>query len=327
MSNETKTALVTGANSGIGFEAAAQLAEAGYDRVILGTRSAEKAQTAEQQLIERTGYDVFEGVTIDTSETESASRAVNDLIARDIRVDVLILNAGMTTAGTPTYNSNGVELTFASTLIGHHALVMRLLAENRLTEHARIIIAGSEAARGNIPGMSMPDFHALANEYFDGSLEAALEAIARIEPPYKYAGMGTYAVAKVYVAWWAAALAQKLPQGMAVNAVSPGSVPATNFTRDMSFPMRFLMGTVMPAVGPLFGMAASVGVGAKRYLDVAAYGDSVTGKFYASPPGKMTGKLQEQGEPIFADVAAQEATFNVISRLAGIGFPVAEGSV
>ena len=42
------TALVTGANSGLGFEAAAQLAEAGYGRVILACRTLEKAETARQ---------------------------------------------------------------------------------------------------------------------------------------------------------------------------------------------------------------------------------------------------------------------------------------
>ena len=43
-----KTALITGANSGLGFEAASQLAELGYRRVILACRTLEKAQTASQ---------------------------------------------------------------------------------------------------------------------------------------------------------------------------------------------------------------------------------------------------------------------------------------
>ena len=42
---------------------------------------------------------------------------------------------------------DGVELTFASTLIGHHVLTMRLLENHLLYEHARIVIAGSEGAR------------------------------------------------------------------------------------------------------------------------------------------------------------------------------------
>lgn len=50
-----KTVLVTGANSGLGFEAAAQLAEAGWGKVILACRTVEKAEAAKAKLVERTG--------------------------------------------------------------------------------------------------------------------------------------------------------------------------------------------------------------------------------------------------------------------------------
>jgi len=53
--NQMKSALVTGANSGLGFEAAAQLAEQGYGRVILACRTLEKAETAKQALAARVG--------------------------------------------------------------------------------------------------------------------------------------------------------------------------------------------------------------------------------------------------------------------------------
>ena len=59
-SQSTNTALVTGANTGLGFEAAAQLAEAGYGRVILACRTLDKASDARTRLVERTGKDVFD---------------------------------------------------------------------------------------------------------------------------------------------------------------------------------------------------------------------------------------------------------------------------
>ena len=52
-SNHTKSALVTGANSGLGFEAAAQLAEQGYGRVILACRTLEKAEKARLEKLEK----------------------------------------------------------------------------------------------------------------------------------------------------------------------------------------------------------------------------------------------------------------------------------
>ena len=52
-----KTALVTGANSGLGFEAAAQLAKEGYGKIILACRSLEKAGAAREQLAARVASD------------------------------------------------------------------------------------------------------------------------------------------------------------------------------------------------------------------------------------------------------------------------------
>ena len=60
MDKAGKTALVTGANSGLGFEAAAQLADDGWSKVILACRTVEKAEAARAQLVARTGKDAFD---------------------------------------------------------------------------------------------------------------------------------------------------------------------------------------------------------------------------------------------------------------------------
>ena len=133
MDNNAKTALITGANSGIGFEAAAQLAENGYGKVILVSRTLAKADTARKQLEERTGKKVFDILAADLSETEPAADAAEELAARGDTIDLLILNAGMSPGDTPMFNADGIELTFASTLVGHHVLTMRLLVVSLAT--------------------------------------------------------------------------------------------------------------------------------------------------------------------------------------------------
>ena len=90
-----KTALVTGANSGLGFEAAAQLAEAGYSRVILACRTLEKAEAAREALAERVGSDPFETIAVDVSSIASAQAASDELVERGTSIDTLLLNAGM----------------------------------------------------------------------------------------------------------------------------------------------------------------------------------------------------------------------------------------
>jgi len=268
-----KTVLVTGANSGIGFETAAQLAEAGWGKVILACRTEAKAEAARARLVERTGKDSFGVLAVDTSEVASANKACDQLRERGENIDFLLLNAGAT-AAQPQFNSDGVEITWASTLVGHHVMTMRLLDDKLLSPGARIVIAGSEGARGNLPTMKVHDVGKVADELFDGDRVAAVDALARIKGPYEFNSTNEYVTAKMVVAWWAAALSRKLPAGMTVNAVSPGSAPASSIARNAPFIMRTIMLPMMKVVGPLMGMAGSVETGARRYVDAADLGDS-----------------------------------------------------
>ena len=62
-----KAVLVTGANSGLGYEAAAQLAQARFGRVILACRTLAKAEGAKQTLAECVGSDPFDVLAVDVS--------------------------------------------------------------------------------------------------------------------------------------------------------------------------------------------------------------------------------------------------------------------
>ena len=92
---ENETVVVTGANAGLGFEAAAQFAERGYGTVVLACRTEEKAEAAAAALRSRTGKDVFATLAVDVADLASARAAADALAARASRVDVLVLNAGL----------------------------------------------------------------------------------------------------------------------------------------------------------------------------------------------------------------------------------------
>lgn len=317
-----RTALVTGANSGIGFEAAAQLAEAGWGKVILACRTEAKAEAARAKLIERTGKDCFDMLAVDTSEAASANAACDQLRERGAIIDFLLLNAGATGA-QPRFNSDGVEITWASTLVGHHVMAMRTLGDEILSPTARIVITGSEGARGSIPGMQVHDIEKVANERYDGDRAAAIDAVARIKGPYEFVSMNEYVTAKLVVAWWAAALARKLPAGMTVNAASPGAVLASNFARDAPATMRLVMVPMLTVLGPFMGMNGTVEAGARRYLDAADLGDGETGHFYATAHRKkLVGPMGIQTWPeYFSDQVSQEAAFKAVVMMTGAKFP------
>jgi NAD(P)-dependent dehydrogenase (short-subunit alcohol dehydrogenase family) len=125
------------------------------------------------------------------------------------------------------------------------------------------------------------------------------------------------------VAWWAAALARRLPAGMTVNAVSPGAIVATSFGRDAPAAMRFLMIPTMKLVGPLMGMNGPIDKGARRDLHAAEHPDHDTGRFYATAKRKkLVGPVGIQDWPDYStDEAAQEAGFEAVVATTGVGLP------
>ena len=323
MNNHTNdTALITGANSGLGFESAALLAEADWGQVILACRTDEKGAAAVAGLEERTGRKIFEALTMDVSELASVDAAVKVPTARSSSVDFLLLNAGVMIGPPPVHNSQGVELGFAVANVGHHRLTMRMLDHDLLGARARIVIAGSEAARGDVPMFKIPDINAIAIEKFQGDLAAAMEAMARANPILPFQPNGSYAVSKSFSVWWASALAGKLPAGMTVNAVSPGSAPDTNFGRNMTFLARNVMMPLMKILGPFIGMAGPVDVAARRLVAAADYSDEQSGDFYASPAGKLVGPVEVHTQPHLVNDQYRKACWEVLVKLSGgVGYP------
>jgi len=320
MSDTTnRTALVTGASSGLGFEAAAQLADEGYGRVIITARTDSKAEVALADLEARSRASVFETLTLDLDDRGAVAAATKVLSDRGGQIDVLLLNAGIAPTKEIIKTADGIEATVAATLIGHHLLTMQLLEAGLLSDEARIVIAGSEAARGDVPMFKPVNIDALAAESFGGDLEAAIEAQMRMEPPIEYHPGNQYATVKMFAAWWAAELAQKLPQGMTVNAISPGSTPDTNAARNAPFLMRYVL---LPVFKLVPGMSHTVKDGAGRYVEATGFGPERTGKFFASKPKKMTGPHHQMEMDHLDNPVAQQALWNVTSTVAGgVGYP------
>lgn len=320
----TKTALITGANSGIGFALAARLAKDGWGKIILACRSIEKGKSARKDLMLQTGNDPFEVLAMDTSEAESAKQAAEDLKSLNTKIDFLVLNAGASSKD-PKFNSNEVEITYASTLVGHHVFTMEALRLGLLSEKARIVIAGSEGARGSVPGMTVHDIPALAEENHNGQLVDAIKSLMHIKEKSQipFRNMNEYVTAKLMVVWWTAALAKQLPSGITVNTVSPGSVLSTSFIRDGSFGMKYLMVPFMKLIGPFTGMSHSIDNAIQRFIDAYEFDDQANGYFFATANRKkLGGPMNKQMWPeYFFDNAGQEATFKAMENLTGTPYP------
>ncbi len=310
---EHSIALVTGTTSGLGYAAARLLAAQGYREVIVTGRSLARIEETAAQLAAETHAPVFTPLQLDLDSPPSVQSALAELVKRGLPIDFLLLNAGMVGGKKRVLTAAGIEAAQAP-LIGHHQLTVGLLRANLLSPKARIVIAGAEPARGDVPMFSFTDVAALAAKQYRGDRSAAVEALIRNGPNVKYEPNRAYADAKLIVAWWAAALARRLPSGMAVYAVSPGSAPDTQAVRNLGPVMKRLM---IPLTKLIPGMSQAPEIAARRYLQASEFGTDVSGQFFASAPKKLTGPIEAMRHPHLHDRANQEAAWQAVVKVSG----------
>lgn len=317
---EHSIALVTGATSGLGYAAARILAGEGWREIIITGRSLARAKEAATQLAAETKRQAFTPLELELDTPASVQSALAELVKRGRPIDFLLLNAGMVPGKQRVITSAGVEASQAP-LIGHHQLTVGLLRANLLSPNARIVIASAEPARGGVPMFKYTDVDALAAKYHQGDLTAAMEALIRNGPNVKYVPNNAYADAKLFVAWWAAALARRLPAGMAVYAVSPGAATATNVSRQASLAVKYLF---IPIANLIPGMNQTPETAAGRYIQASKFGTEVSGQFFASAQGKFSGPIEAQLQPHLLDGANQEAAWQAVVNVSGLNWSYAE---
>ncbi len=314
---EHSIALVTGTTSGLGYAAARTLAGEGWREIIVTGRSLARAKEAAAQLAAETKRQVFMPLELELDTPASVQSALAELVKRSRAVDFLLLNAGLVPTKKRMITAAGVEAAQAP-LIGHHQLTVGLLRAKLLSPNARIVIAGAEPARGGVPMFKYTDVPAFAAKYFRGDQTAAVEALLRNGPNVKYVPNNAYADAKLIIAWWTAALARRLPSGMAVYAVSPGGATDTKAARNAGPLLKYVF---IPIVNLIPGMNQTPETAARRYLQASEFGTDVSGQFFASAQGKFSGPIEVQRHPHLHDGANQEAAWQAVVNVSGVDFP------
>ena len=136
------TALVTGANKGLGRETVRRLAKLGWD-VFLTARDATRGTTAVAELAAE-GLDA-EFVPLDTASDESVAAAAEMVQARAGRLDVLVNNAGIGGPGTPPDDTRAADLrdVFEVNVLGPIRVTHAFLPLLRASDHPRIVMVSS----------------------------------------------------------------------------------------------------------------------------------------------------------------------------------------
>jgi NAD(P)-dependent dehydrogenase (short-subunit alcohol dehydrogenase family) len=292
-----RTAVVTGASSGLGLETAAVLASRGAN-VVLACRDTAKAERAADLIKARAAGQVTT-VRLDLASLASVRASAGEIRATCPRLDLLVNNAAVM---RPPYqrSADGFELTFATNHLGHFALTGLLLDRLLAAPGSRVVTVSSI---GHLDGVM---------RFEDLQFERG------------YRADDAYAQSKLANLLFTYELARRLMQAgaqTAALAAHPGLARTALFRWD-PLPIRVLLG---PALRPLmFWMLQSAGKGALPTLRAATDPAARAGEYYG--PG---GRKEYTGYPVQVessarshDPAAQHRLWEISEQMTSVTYPM-----
>jgi len=236
--------LVTGGNSGIGFECALQLARAGW-QVVIASRDRAASAEAVRRIAAATSSTTVSEMSLDLGSLASVRQLAREVEARDLPLAALVCNAGLQST-TLHQSSDGFERTFAVNHLGHFLLTNLLLERLRANAPARVVVVASGVHDPKLTtGMPKPDV-------------ADLETLAATGGPRPGAfdGRLAYVNSKLCNLWFAYELVRRLEAAgasggarpLTVNGFDPGLVPGSGLAREYPPALRFVWDRVLPGV-------------------------------------------------------------------------------
>jgi len=141
-----RVAIVTGANSGLGFDTAAVLADKGA-HVVLAVRNLDKGNEAADRIRSKNPNAEVSLQELDLTSLDSIRTAADQLRADYPRIDLLINNAGVMYVPTRETTKDGFEMQFGTNHLGAFALTGQLLDNMLPVEGSRVIAVSSVGHR------------------------------------------------------------------------------------------------------------------------------------------------------------------------------------
>ncbi|XP_037550000.1 retinol dehydrogenase 12, like [Nematolebias whitei] len=215
-----KTAVITGANTGIGKETAIDLSKRGA-KVILACRDMEKAQAAVKEIIESSGNDNVVCMKLDLSDSKSIREFAETINTNEPKLNLLINNAGVMVCPYGK-TADGFEMQIGVNHMGHFLLTYLLIDLIRRSAPARIISVSS-----------------MAHSWGSINLED-------INSEKSYNKNKAYAQSKLANILFTRSLAKRLEgTGVTTYSLHPGVVQ-TDLWRHLSSPERFFIKIAKP---------------------------------------------------------------------------------
>ena len=262
-SGRRKTAVVTGANSGIGKAAALGLAKADYD-VTLVVRNPERGRAAIVDLQRTVPGANLDLLVIDLSSQRSIRQGAAAYLRGHDRLDVLVNSAGVF-LGTRQETEDGIERTFATNYLAYYLLTTQLLPALKRAAPSRIVNVASK--------------YGVTRLHFDDLMMTSR----------KYTYFRATAPTMLARVLFTQELAEQLRgTGVVVNALHPGLVKNTQLLGNVGGFLRWITNT--------FGKSPEVGADTAVWLATAPATATETGKmWFRRKPIKTPGQGSDPG--------------------------------
>ncbi len=288
-----RVVVITGANTGLGYETAAALAEHGA-HVVLAVRNLDKGKDAAARISATSPRGEVMLQELDLTSLESIRAAADQLRSDHDRIDLLINNAGVMWTPKST-TKDGFELQFGTNHLGHFAFTGLLLDRLLPVAGSRVVTVSSSGHRIR------------ADIHFDD-----------LQWERSYSRVGAYGQSKLANLLFTYELQRRLaPRGTTIAVAAHPGGSRTELTRNLPA----LFARVAPLVEPLFQDAA---MGALPTLR-AATDPGVLGGQYFGPDGFA----QLRGHPKLVassdkshDVDVQRRLWAVSEELTGVVYPL-----
>jgi NAD(P)-dependent dehydrogenase (short-subunit alcohol dehydrogenase family) len=287
-----RTAVITGANTGLGYETAAALAAKGA-HVVLAVRNLEKGKEAARGIEKATPDAQVQLQELDLTSLESIREAAEELRTKHDQIDLLINNAGVMMTPKST-TKDGFELQFGTNHLGHFAFTGLLIDRVLAVPGSRVVTVSSTGHRF-ARGIRFDD----------------------LQWEHDYSRVGAYGQAKLANLMFTYELQRRL---IGTNTIAAAAHPGgsnTELMRNLPAAIRGV-GTLLT---PLF---QGPDMGALPTLR-AATDPGVLGGQYFGPDGFA----EQRGYPKIVrstaashDAAAQRRLWAVSEELTGVTFPI-----
>lgn len=295
-----KTAIVTGANTGLGFQTARQLLGLGLSKLILAVRDEEKGRAAAARMQSSSPPDTIEVWHLDLSVYESvvafAERARKELT----RLDIVNLNAGIAPTqrkfNATTGHDEIIQVNYLSTSL-LAILLLQVAKEKKASQPSRFTFTSSELTAWT----KFPE-------------RAASPLLAELDKEGKVNTMDRMVVSKLMVQFFVAKIAGLVDPSVAIiNASSPGGLCDTELYRDHD--KDFLAPLMKFVLKLLFNTSA---IGARMMTDaIVQHGEETHGQFLSfqevvpMPPILYTPEGKNISDHLWRETMAELSFANV----------------